>query len=71
MTWDHWDACEIAADGSGVFKINERKVLSDVHVIPRADGSILYAADLTRKKDAPQAAFYSADSTGKISVSYS
>ena len=65
-TWDKWDACQIAADGTDCLRLTTENYYQMYRVIPRADGSILYAADTVAGEDAPRAALYSADSSGKM-----
>ena len=64
-TWDQWDACEIAADGTGFSRLTTEGYYQMFRIIPRTDGSILYAGDVIGMDDAPSAALYSADPAGK------
>jgi Tol biopolymer transport system component len=64
-TWDKWDACEIAADGTQFSRLTTESYYQMYRIIPRTDGSIIYAADLMSIDDEPSAALYSVTSTGK------
>lgn len=64
-TWDQWDACEIASDGTEFSRLTNERYSQMYRIIPRTDGSVLYSADVMGMDDAPNAALYSADPTGK------
>jgi Tol biopolymer transport system component len=64
-TWDQWDACEISDDGNGFLRLTNDSYYQMYRIVPRSDRSIIYAADLLGVDDAPRAALFSADSSGK------
>lgn len=64
-TWDKWDACEMVADGTSLTRLTTEGYYQLYRIIPRTDGTIIYAADLMGIDDAPRAALYAADSAGK------
>lgn len=64
-TWDQWDACEIAADGTGSSRLTNEGYYQMYRINARTDGSILYAADVMGTDDAPSTALYSAYPTAK------
>jgi TolB protein len=64
-TWDKWDACAIAADGTDLSRLTTEGYYQMYRIIPRTDGSIMYAADVMGMDDVPNAALYSADPAGK------
>ncbi len=59
-TWDKWDACEVETDGTRFLRLTNENYYSMYRIIPRGDGSIIYAANLMGVDDAPRAALYSA-----------
>ena len=67
-TWDKWDACEIARDGTGFVRLTAEEYYSMFRVVPRLDGSIIYAAtEINRNpfSHPPFGALYAAGSSGK------
>jgi Tol biopolymer transport system component len=57
-TWDEWDVCEMATDGSGLSRLTTESYYQMYWIIPRDDGSVIYAAD-SMNNDDPRAALYS------------
>lgn len=58
-TWDKWDVCEVAADGGGLSRLTTENYYQLGRIVPRADGSLIYAADTMGNADEPRAALYS------------
>ena len=63
--WDKWDACEMAADGTDFSRLTTENYYQMQRIIPRTDGSIIYAADLMGMNDEPRTALYSASSNNE------
>jgi TolB protein len=57
-TWDMWDVCSIGADGSGLSRLTREAYYQLYRVVPRSDGTLVYAADMMGLEDEPLAALY-------------
>lgn len=57
-TWDQWDICSIGVDGSGFSRLTHEWYYQLYRVVPRNDGTFVYAANTTSHEDGPRAALY-------------
>jgi Tol biopolymer transport system component len=57
-TWDMWDVCSIGVDGSGFSRLTNEGYYQLYRVVPRSDGTFVYAADTMSLEDGHRAALY-------------
>lgn len=55
-TWDMWDVCSIGTDGSQPSRLTTKAYYQLYRIVPRADGTFVYAAD-TKDHDPPSALY--------------
>ncbi|MHC2065921.1 hypothetical protein ACYFX5_00475 [Bremerella sp. T1] len=56
--WDMWDVCSIAADGSDPTRLTNEGYYQLFRIVPRSDGTLIYAADtLSSGKNIPAALY--------------
>lgn len=63
-TWDNWDVCELDKETGSVTRLTTEKYYRTYRVIPRKDGSLIYAADELPPGGNPDAALYTLDTAG-------
>lgn len=56
--WDMWDVCSIGIDGNGFSRLTNEAYYQLYRIVPRSDGTIVYAADSMDLEDDPRAALY-------------
>lgn len=64
-TWDMWDVCSVGVDGSGLSRLTEEGYYQLYRIIPRSDGTFVYAADLLGFGDDQRAVLHTVSPNGK------
>jgi len=57
-TWDKWDVCRIGIDGSGLTRVTNENYYQLYRIVPRIDGTLIFAADSMNLDVEPRTALY-------------